>query len=394
MDRSRVILIVLDGVGIGELPDADQFGDRGTHTLAHVATAVHGLHLPRLAELGLGRLAPVEGVPAVARPTACFGRMAERSRGKDSTTGHWEIAGIVTERPFPTYPNGFPADVVEEFLRVTGFDGILGNCVASGTAIIEQLGDEHVRTGRPIVYTSADPVFQIAAHEEVIPLARQYEVCRLTRERVAVGDHAVGRVIARPFVGSSGAYRRTTNRRDFALVPPRPTVLNLVQNAGIQTVTVGKVDDLFAASGVTKALHTKSNDEGVDRIVEEMETQDRMFLWANLVDFDQLYGHRQDAAGFAKALEAFDASLERITGAMRPDDLLMITADHGNDPTDASTDHSREYVPILAKLAGTDSGVDLGTRSSFADLGATVLEHLKVPSEGLAGSSFLYLVRP
>lgn len=315
--------------------------------------------------------------------------MAERSRGKDSTTGHWEMAGVVTERAFPTYPNGFPPDVVEEFLRVTGFDGVLGNCVASGTAIIEQFGDEHVRTGRPIVYTSADPVFQIAAHEEVIPLARQYEVCRLTRERVAVGDHAVGRVIARPFVGSSGAYRRTTNRRDFAMVPPRPTVLNLVQNAGILTVTVGKVDDLFAGSGVTKALHTKSNDEGVDRIVEQMETQERMFLWANLVDFDQLYGHRQDAAGFAKALEAFDASLDRITGAMRPGDLLMITADHGNDPTDASTDHSREYVPILAKLAGKNTGVDLGTRSSFADIGATVLEHLKVPSVGLAGSSFL-----
>ncbi len=315
--------------------------------------------------------------------------MAERSRGKDSTTGHWEIAGVVTERAFPTYPNGFPSDVVEEFLRVTGFDGVLGNCVASGTAIIEQFGDEHVRTGRPIVYTSADPVFQIAAHEEVIPLARQYEVCRLTRERVAVGDHAVGRVIARPFVGSSGAYRRTTNRRDFAMVPPRPTVLNLVQNAGIQTVTVGKVDDLFAGSGVTKALHTKSNDEGVDRIVEQMQTQDRMFLWANLVDFDQLYGHRQDAAGFAKALEAFDASLDRLTGAMRPGDLLMITADHGNDPTDASTDHSREYVPILAKLAGMNMGVDLGTRSSFADLGATVLEHLNVPSVGLTGTSFL-----
>jgi phosphopentomutase len=314
--------------------------------------------------------------------------MAERSRGKDSTTGHWEMAGVVTERAFPTYPDGFPPDVVEEFLRVTGFDGVLGNCVASGTAIIEQFGDEHVRTGRPIVYTSADPVFQIAAHEEVIPLARQYEVCRLTRERVAVGDDAVGRVIARPFVGSNGKYQRTTNRRDFALIPPRPTILNLVQNAGIQTVTVGKVDDLFAGSGVTKALHTKSNDEGVDRIVEQMETQDRMFLWANLVDFDQLYGHRQDAAGFAKALEAFDADLDRITGAMRPGDLLMITADHGNDPTDTSTDHSREYVPILAKLAGKDAGVDLGIRSSFADVGATVLEHLKVPLAGLTGTSF------
>ena len=367
---------MLDGVGIGALPDADEFGDRGTHTLAHVATAVHGLRLPRLAELGLGRLVPVEGVPPVERPTACFGRMAERSRGKDSTTGHWEIAGLVTEQPFPTYPQGFPAEVIDGFLRETGFDGVLGNSVASGTAIIESLGEMHVRTGRPIVYTSADSVFQIAAHEEVIPLARLYEVCRLTRERVAVGDHAVGRVIARPFAGSSGAYRRTTNRKDFSLVPPRPTLLNLVQNSGIQTVTVGKVDELFAASGVTKALHTKSNAEGVDRIVGQMETQERMFLWANLVDFDQLYGHRQDAAGFAGALEEFDSNLGRILSAMRSGDLLMITADHGNDPTDSSTDHSREYVPILAKAAGSVRGADLGTRSSFADVGATILEHL------------------
>ena len=314
--------------------------------------------------------------------------MAERSHGKDSTIGHWEMAGLVTEQPFPTYPLGFPREVIDAFLRVTGFDGVLGNTVASGTAIMEALGDEHVRTGRPIVYTSADSVFQIAVHEEVVPLQRLYEVCRLTRERVAVGNHAVGRVIARPFIGSSGAYRRTTNRRDFAMVPPRPTLLDLVQQRGIPTVTVGKVDDLFAGTGVTTAWHTVSNAEGVERIVEQMRAQERMFLWANLVDFDALYGHRQDAAGFAKALEDFDVDLERILGALRPGDLLMLTADHGNDPTDASTDHSREYVPIIATLAGGAAGVDLGTRSAFADIGATILEHLKVPADGLAGNSF------
>ncbi len=380
---------MLDGVGIGELPDAGDFGDRGTNTLAHVATAVNGLRLPRLASLGLGRCVPAEGVAAVERPTACFGRMAERSRGKDSTTGHWEIAGLVTERAFPTYPKGFPADVIDAFVQLAGVDGVLGNCVASGTAIIEQLGDEHVRTGRPIVYTSADSVFQIAAHEEVIPLERLYAICRVTRERVTVGDHAVGRVIARPFVGSSGQYRRTTNRRDFALVPPRPLLMDVIQRAGIKTITVGKVDDLFAASGVSVSLHTATNDEGVDRIVERLEAESSMFLWANLVDFDTMYGHRQDPKGFAGALERFDGQLDRILSALHPGDLLLMTADHGNDPTDSSTDHSREYVPILAKVVGGASGIDLGTRATFADAGATVLEHLRVPSEGLAGTSFL-----
>jgi phosphopentomutase len=386
--RSRAILIVLDGVGIGELPDAGDFGDRGTNTLAHVASAVHGLRLPRLAALGLGRCVSAEGVEAAKRPTACFGRMAERSRGKDSTTGHWEIAGRVTERPFPTYPRGFPVDVVEAFVQVAGVEGVLGNTVASGTAIIEQLGDEHVRTGRPIVYTSADSVFQIAAHEEVIPLARQYEICRLTRERVTVGDHAVGRVIARPFVGASGQYRRTSNRRDFALVPPQPLLLDVLQRAGLRTVTVGKVDDLFAASGVSVALHTTNNDEGVERIVERLQEGSPMFLWANLVDFDSMYGHRQDARGFAEALERFDGQLDQIMSALRPGDLLMLTADHGNDPTDQSTDHSREYVPILAKVVGGKEGVDLGTRATFADVGATVLEHMNAQADGLAGTSF------
>jgi phosphopentomutase len=314
--------------------------------------------------------------------------MAERSRGKDSTTGHWEIAGLVTERPFPTYPHGFPADVIDAFVREAKVDGILGNTVASGTAIIEQLGDEHVRTGRPIVYTSADSVFQIAAHEEVIPLQRQYEICRATRERVTFGVHAVGRVIARPFAGTSGQYRRTANRRDFALVPPRPLLLDVVQRAGIKTITVGKVDDLFAASGVSMSLHTATNDEGVDRIVERLQEESTMFLWANLVDFDAMYGHRQDAKGFASALERFDNQLDRILSAMRPGDLLMLTADHGNDPTDQSTDHSREYVPILAKVMGGAEGIDLGDRATFADAGATVLEHLGVSASGLAGTSF------
>ncbi|HAV23867.1 MAG TPA: phosphopentomutase [Bacteroidetes bacterium] len=389
MHGSRVILIVLDGVGIGALPDADAYGDRGAHTLAHVATAVHGLRLPHLAALGLGRLVPVEGVPGADRPSACFGRMAERSKGKDSTTGHWEIAGLITEHPFPTYPHGFPQDLIDAFVRATGVAGILGNTVASGTTIIAQRGDEHVRTGHPIVYTSADSVFQIAAHERVIPLERLYDICRTTRERVTVGKHAVGRVIARPFVGESGGYTRTPNRRDFAMQPPRPTMLDALHLAGIATVTVGKVEDLFAGRGVAKALHTSSNAEGIDRIVETLSSLDRGLIWANLVDFDTHFGHRQDAAGFAKALEAFDTELPRIMSAMRTGDLLVLTADHGNDPTDSSTDHSREFVPLLCALSGGASGVDLGSRNTFADLGATVIKYFGLQDNGMSGTSFL-----
>lgn len=389
MKGLRAILIVLDGVGIGALPDAGQYGDTGTHTFAHVAKAVNGLRIPHLTRMGMGRLVPEAGLPDEKRPTACFGRMAERSRGKDSTTGHWEIGGIVTEIPFPTYPQGFPQGLIDAFLRATGFAGVLGNCVASGTAIIEQLGDEHVRTGHPIVYTSADSVFQIAAHEDVISVGRLHEVCRIARERVAVGDHAVGRVIARPFVGTSGTYVRTTNRRDFALVPPGETILDAAQRAGIPTITVGKVDDLFAGKGVSTAIHTTSNTDGVERIVERLRSESRMLLWANLVDFDTQYGHRQNAKGFAAALEAFDSSLPRITENLRDGDLLALTSDHGNDPTDESTDHSREYVPVLVTRKGGKSGIDVGTRASFADLGATVLDHLAVPMGSLAGRSFL-----
>jgi phosphopentomutase len=317
--------------------------------------------------------------------------MAEKSRGKDSTTGHWEIAGLVVEKKFPTYPSGFPKGLMEKFLHATQCPGYLGNITASGTVIIQELGDEHLKTGKPIVYTSADSVFQIAAHEEVIPLPRLYEICRTTRDQVCTGDDAVSRVIARPFVGRPGGFARTTNRRDFSLQPSGPTVLDLLLAAGVETVSVGKVDDLFAGRGIASMNHSTTNDEGIRFIIRESAMKRDRFIFANLVDFDQLYGHRNDAGGFAMALRAFDASLPEILKAIGPGELLMITADHGNDPVTPSTDHSREYVPLLVYAPGGRGGKALGTRSSFADVGKTVAEYFGVPNE-LAGESFLRAV--
>jgi phosphopentomutase len=383
----KILLIVLDGVGIGELPDARAYGDGGSNTLWNTAHAVAGLSLPHLESLGLGNVAPVQGLGAVQSPRAGFGRMVDVSKGKDSTTGHWELAGLITEKEFPVFPRGFPKELLDRFLSVTGCTGYLGNVTASGTAIIQELGDEHARTGLPIVYTSADSVFQIAAHEEIIPLDRLYEMCRVTREAVCTGPFAVGRVIARPFVGATGRYTRTTNRRDFSLPPPRETVLDLLYERGIETVSVGKVDDLFAGRGLRKMVHTRSNEEGVSAIVQEATRMDGGFLFANLVDFDTLYGHRNDPAGFARALEAFDGEVPRIVETLDRGDLLLLTADHGNDPVTPSTDHSREYVPLLC-LNLTRSGEDLGTRSTFADVGKTVAEFFGIENS-LSGTSFL-----
>lgn len=384
---------MLDGVGVGELPDAPAYGDRGTNTVGNIARVLGGLRLPNLTRLGLGRLTPIKGLDPREPVEGCFGKMAEQSKGKDSTTGHWEIAGIITEKAFPLYPRGFPADVIEKFLAHTGSSGILGNKPASGTEIIKELGDEHMRTGFPIVYTSGDSVFQIAAHEEVIPLQDLYAMCRKTRDSVMVGKHAAGRVIARPFVGKSGEYVRTPHRKDFALEPPGLTLLDILTSESVETVAIGKIDDLFSGRGLKEKIHTKSNAEGIRKIVDVGRKFTSGFLIANLVDFDTLYGHRQDPGGFANALEEFDQSIPEIKGCLGEKDLLMVTADHGNDPTDRSTDHSREYVPVLCYSRTGKQGVDLGVRRSFADAGKTVAEFFGLQTSGsLAGTSFLSMI--
>lgn len=393
MKQNKIIFVVLDGVGIGELPDAHAYGDSGTNTLCNVANAVGGLRLPNLGRLGLSNIVAVNGVPPATRAEGNFGKMAERSKGKDSTLGHWELAGVVTDRAFPTYPEGFPQSLIEKFLDVTGCQGILGNKPASGTEIINELGDEHVKTGHPIVYTSGDSVFQIAAHEEVIPLDRLYEICKKTREQVVTGAHAVGRVIARPFVGKSGSYVRTPNRRDFAVEPPGETMLDVLSNNGVETIAVGKIDDLFSGRGLKKKVHTKSNADGVETIVALGNAMNFGLLIGNLVDFDMLYGHRQDPRGFANALESFDVALPRLEACLQDGDMLILTGDHGNDPTDKSTDHSREYVPILCRTKAGKSNVNLGTRKSFADAGKTVLDFFGIINKQLAGESFLPMIR-
>jgi len=386
----RAFLIVLDGVGIGALPDAGDYGDEGSHTLGHVAEAVGGLRLPALERLGLGRIAPLSGVRAVHDPRGAHGRMAERSKGKDSTTGHWELAGVVSERPFPTYPQGFPVPLLERLASRVG-RGWIGNVAASGTEIIARLGEAHLRSGDLIVYTSADSVFQIAAHEEKVPIEQLYAACRTARE-LLTGEHAVARVIARPFLGAPGDFRRTERRRDFSLVPPEPTLLDRLAAAGETVITVGKVDDLFAGRGVSEALHTRDNAEGEELLIDLARRPGRGLVFANLVDFDQQFGHRNDAPGFARALERFDERLPELLGRLRSDELCLVTADHGNDPTTPSTDHSREYVPLLVAGPRVREGVDLGTRETFADLGATLAQAFGVTAPR-TGRSFLAEIR-
>ncbi|MGC8838396.1 MAG: phosphopentomutase [Anaerolineae bacterium] len=382
----RAILIVLDSVGIGAAPDAADYGDEGSNTLANTARAVGGLHLPNLGHLGLGNLTDVLGVPPEPHPAAAYGRMQPSSAGKDTTTGHWEIAGIISTRPLPTYPNGFPPDLIQEFERRIGRK-TLGNYPASGTVILEELGPEHLRTGYPIVYTSADSVFQIAAHEEVIPVEELYRMCRIARE-LLTGEHAVGRVIARPFIGEPGRFVRTDRRRDFSLEPPKPTLLDRLQEAGQPVWAVGKIEDIFAGRGITEAVHIHDNMDGVDQTLAFMARVERGLIFTNLVDFDMLYGHRNNPRGYADALEAVDRRVPELLAALREEDLLVFTADHGNDPTTPSTDHSRERVPLLVTGPGVRKGVDLGLRSTFADLGQTLAEYLgAAPLE--AGTSFL-----
>jgi phosphopentomutase len=386
---SRAIVIVIDSLGVGELPDAAEYGDTGSHTLTHIARRVP-LQIPALRALGLSRIADVPGGERVAAPAAAFGRMAEHSPGKDSVTGHWELMGLEIERPFPVFPNGFPEETIREFERRIGRK-TLGNTVASGTVIIEELGAEHMRTGSPIVYTSADSVFQIAAHEDVIPVPELYRQCEIAYELLVQGM-GLGRIIARPFVGSPGTFQRTSNRHDFAVPPVGETVLDRIQAAGSPVFAVGKIVDLFAGKGITASVHTASDDEGMDQVERALAERPGGLIFANLVDFDTVYGHRNNVAGYAQNLERFDARLSELLPSLRPDDLLILTADHGNDPTTPSTDHSREYVPLLVYGARVRAGADLGTRSSFADLGQTLADVFGVGPMA-HGTSFLGEIR-
>ena len=385
--RRRAVILVLDGVGVGAAPDAAAYGDAGSDTLGNLARARGGLSLPNLAAAGLGNIAPIRGVTPTSAPQGAWGRMRPASAGKDSTTGHWEIAGIHLQRPFPTYPDGFPAELLDAFARATG-RGVIGNVAASGTEIIARLGEQHEATGKWIVYTSADSVFQIAAHEAVVPVPELYAACEAARSLLAF-PHDVARVIARPFVGSAGAFSRTANRRDYALAPPEETLLDDLAAAGVPRAGVGKVDDLFARRSL-RARHTEGNADGIAAILDWLAGEQGGLLFANLVDFDTLYGHRNDPAGFERALREFDDALPALRAALRDDDLLFITADHGNDPTTSSTDHAREFVPMLA-LGEAVHPVPVGDRETFADLGATVAEWLNVGFRG-RGTSFLPLL--
>lgn len=375
----------MDSVGAGALEDAGAYGDEGSNTLGNVARAV-GLRVPTLRVLGLDRVVDIGGYVSADKPRGAVGRMAEASAGKDSVTGHWELMGIVLDRPFPVFPDGFPQDLIGKFEQKIG-RGTLGNYAASGTQIIEDLGAEHMRTGKPIVYTSADSVFQIAAHEEVIPLEDQYTINRVAYD-LAVKAYGIGRVIARPFVGAPGSFRRTSNRRDFAMPPVAETVLDRLTAAQLPTIAIGKIEDLFAGRGISGAIHTRSDDEGMDAVASEMASTSRGLIFANLVDFDTVYGHRNDAAGYAANLERFDKRLKDLLPRLKDDDLLVVTADHGNDPTTPSTDHSREHVPLLATGSRVRAGVSVGTRTTFADLGQTIADNFGVgPMEH--GTSFL-----
>ncbi|GEJ56074.1 phosphopentomutase [Anaeromyxobacter diazotrophicus] len=383
-DRRRFVILVADSAGCGALPDAAAYGDAGSDTLGHVSRAVGGLALPHLGRLGLGHLTPMLGVPPDPAPAGFYGKMAERSQGKDTITGHWEMMGIVLEEALRLFPRGFPPEILEPWLAETGAPGVLGNEVASGTEIIQRLGEEHQRTGRPIVYTSADSVFQVACHEETVPLETLYAWCLAARRQL--DRWRVARVIARPFVGRPGAYTRTYHRRDFAIATPGVTVLERLAERGVPVVGVGKIPDIFDGKGITEAVHTAGNADGLRQTERLLGTLERGLLFVNLVDFDMLYGHRNDARGYAGALVELDRALPRLLERLRPGDVLAVTADHGCDPTTPSTDHSREYVPLLVHAPGRGGG-PLGVRETFADLGATVAELFG--AEARVGRSFL-----
>jgi phosphopentomutase len=383
----RVVLIILDACGVGELPDAAEYGDTGAATIPNVARELNGLKMPHCERMGLGNIVEIMGIRPAAPTAACWGKMAEKSPGKDSTSGHWEIAGVILEKAFPVYPHGFPSVLVMEFERQARVKCI-GNIAASGTEIIKELGERHIKTGEIILYTSADSVFQLAAHEEIFPLERLYEICRIAREMLTRED-AVGRVIARPFAGSPGNFTRTVNRRDFSLLPPSDTALDKLLKAGIATVGIGKIGDLYAHRGLSREVKASNNNEVMTRIIAELGITGQGLIMANLVDFDMLWGHRNDTASFGKGLEDFDRRLEELLPHLNQTDLLIITADHGCDPTlKNSTDHTREYVPLLACSKDIKTGKNLGTRETFADIGTTIGEIFDLDCH-FPGKSFL-----
>ena len=378
----RVLLIVLDGLGIGELPDADEYGDKGSNTLRNMADAVGGLNLPNLESLGLGFLGEFKGIGSPGQLKGCYGKMAEASKAKDTTSGHWEMMGVIVDKPFPTYPDGFPGEIIDAFEKAIGRK-VLGNKPASGTEIIKELGPEHMRTGSPIVYTSADSVFQIAAHEEIIQVEDLYRMCEIARGLLKY-PYNIGRVIARPFVGRKGSFIRTPRRKDYSVSPFKKTVLEYLIEGGMDVISIGKVKDIFAGKGVTKTVLVSDNNDAISETIVSFNAIKKGIVWVTLVDFDTLYGHRNDFQGYAKALEDFDKRLPEIFEIIKKDDLLIITADHGCDPTTPSTDHSREYVPLLVYGPAIKKGINLGLRKSFSDIGATILDafELKKPVEG------------
>lgn len=383
MNIERIVLIVLDGVGVGELPDAADFNDAGSNSVSNVAKDVGGLNLPNLQKMGLGNLTDIIGVPPRIDTTGAYGKMAELSKGKDTIIGHWELAGVVSPEPLPVFPNNFPPELIKEFENRINRE-ILGNIHASGTEIINQFGDEHVKTEKPIVYTSVDSVFQIAAHEKIISISELYSICETAREILT----GVGRVIARPFLGKSGHYWRTEHRKDFSLLPPEDTLLDKLSKNGYDVINVGKIDDIFAFRGITNSFHTTNNHDTTNKIIELLNSDFHGLLFANLIDFDMVYGHRNDTKGYAQALEEFDKKNPVVQNSMRTNDVLIITSDHGNDPTTPSTDHSREYVPLLVSGSKIRSGIDLGTLSTFADVGASIAEVFGV-SGFEVGESFM-----
>jgi phosphopentomutase len=386
---NRITLIVLDGAGIGAMPDAPEWGDAGSDTFGHICES-RQLNLPNLQSLGLGNIRPLVGVAKIENPRGCYGKCALKSNGKDTTTGHWEMAGIILERAFPTYPHGFPQTLIDEFIARTKVPGVLGNFPASGTEIIKQLGEQHVNTGKPIVYTSGDSVFQIAAHEEIINLERLYQICETARDMLR-GEHEVGRVIARPFLGAPGAFYRTENRHDYAVPPPRENLLPLLSEHGLDVVCIGKIASIYDSTGVTQDLTAKNNQQSIDQTIKALGDDTRGLIFSNLVDFDMLYGHRRDTEGYARALEHFDSRWPEIESAMRDTDLVIITADHGNDPTFPGTDHTREYAPLVVYGKKAKPAVNLGTRASLSDIGKSIAENFGLKL--YAGDSFLSQIK-
>ena len=382
----RAIFIVMDSSGVGELPDAGAFGDKGSNTIGHIVQKYPDIKIDNLIDMGLGSIDGIEYIKASSNVIGCYGKMAEKSNGKDTTVGHWELAGVVTEDPFPTYPNGFPDEILNVFEKEIE-KKVIGNCVASGTAIIEKFGEEHVKTGRPILYTSADSVFQIAAHEDIISIEELYKMCEFAR-KILVGKHKVARVIARPFLGDIGEFYRTKNRKDFSVEPTSDTMLNLIEKAGQTVDCVGKIEDIFCGSGVTHSVHTKNNMDGVDKTLQYMDNVKEGLIFTNLVDFDMTFGHRRDVEGYKNALEEFDKRIPEIYSKLNDDDIFIISADHGCDPTMKGSDHTREYVPVLVYGKSFKSGVNLSVRTSFCDIASTILEFLKIENK-IQGNSFL-----